>query len=260
MIIKKDIRAILRPYVPLILWKKIAFFVDIFFVIKKTKGLGLLRRDGDLDVILQPDLEYPLHYIRLESHAQAIIQNCLRLEYDQMLPVGFVPKTIVDGGAFIGDLSVHWSSRWTDVAIIAFEPNAVNYEFASRNCKPYGTRISLLRGALWRESATLAISGEEMVARVSERIGCTNGVRAWSIPEILSETGWEKISILKLDVEGAEFEILGDSCRHWINRVDVLVVEFHDPKRQAEVERRLFGFGFEGRQYRSLYTFFRNTR
>lgn len=260
MIIKKDIRAILRPYVPLIFWKKMAFLVNCFFVIKKARGIGLLKRGGARDVLVQSDLEYPLHYLRLESHAQAIIQNCLRLEYDQMLPVGFVPETIVDGGAFIGDLSVHWSSRWRDVSIIAFEPNSVNFELASQNCIPYGTRIKLLRGALWSESTTLAVSGEEMDARVSKRTGGADLVRAWSIPDILTEMGWRKISILKLDVEGAEFEILGDSSGQWIECVDVLIVEFHDPKRQAEVERRLFSFGFKGRQHRSLYTFFRDPK
>ncbi len=237
-----------------------AFLADCFFVIKKTRGLGLFKRGGGRDVLVQSDLEYPLHYFRLESHAQAIIQNCLRLEYDRMLPVGFVPGTIVDGGAFIGDLSVHWSSRWKDVSIVAFEPNSVNFELASQNSIPYGTRIKLLRGGLWCESTTLAISGEEMGARVSKRIGGADLVRAWSIPEILAEMGWQKISILKLDVEGAEFEILGDSCGQWIQCVDVLIIEFHDPKRQVEVARRLFGFGFKGRQHRSLYTFVRDPR
>ena len=118
----------------------------------------------------------------------------------------------------------------------------------------------MLRGALWSESATLDISGEEMSARVSKRTGGADLVRAWSIPDILTEMGWQRISILKLDVEGAEFEILGDSCGQWIACVDVLIIEFHDPKRQVEVERRLFSFGFKGRQHRSLYTFVRDSR
>jgi hypothetical protein len=47
------------------------------------------------------------------------------------------------------------------------------------------------------------------------------------IDTILRNSGFERISILKIDVEGAEAEIFASNYESWLDRVDNLVIELH---------------------------------
>jgi hypothetical protein len=51
---------------------------------------------------------------------------------------------------------------------------------------------------------------------------------ATDIGSLLAGSGHERISILKMDVEGAEAEIFSQPC-DWLDRVDALVIELHGP-------------------------------
>jgi hypothetical protein len=44
---------------------------------------------------------------------------------------------------------------------------------------------------------------------------------------LLREHGVDRVDVLKVDIEGAEKEVFA-SCSSWIDRVGVLIVEFHD--------------------------------
>jgi hypothetical protein len=52
---------------------------------------------------------------------------------------------------------------------------------------------------------------------------------AIDIGAVLKEAGCERVSLLKIDIEGAEGVVFSDpSCREWLNKVDVIVIELHD--------------------------------
>jgi hypothetical protein len=43
----------------------------------------------------------------------------------------------------------------------------------------------------------------------------------------LVESGFERVSILKIDIEGAEAEVFAAECS-WLERIDTLAIELHE--------------------------------
>lgn len=72
-------------------------------------------------------------------------------------------------------------------------------------------------------------------------------VPAFTISQLIDQLGVERVDLIKMDVEGAEAEILREG-RDWIDRTRVLVIELHDrlvPGCAESLAERL-----RGRRYR----------
>jgi hypothetical protein len=50
---------------------------------------------------------------------------------------------------------------------------------------------------------------------------------ATDIWQLLEESGFDRISILKIDIEGSEMEVFSSSYSEWLPHVDHLVIELH---------------------------------
>ena len=48
-----------------------------------------------------------------------------------------------------------------------------------------------------------------------------------SVADLLRDFGWERVDLLKMDIEGAELEVLSHGAEEWLDRVHSLAVEFH---------------------------------
>jgi FkbM family methyltransferase len=53
-------------------------------------------------------------------------------------------------------------------------------------------------------------------------------VRALSLPELIKELNWPRVDLLKVDIEGAEIEMLAACPDEVINRIMQISIEFHD--------------------------------
>jgi hypothetical protein len=72
-------------------------------------------------------------------------------------------------------------------------------------------------------------------------------VEAVDVPSLLDGSGAARIDLLKLDIEGAELEVLRDGADRWIDRVETLFVELHDrfrPGCSEALERAVARRGF----------------
>jgi hypothetical protein len=48
------------------------------------------------------------------------------------------------------------------------------------------------------------------------------------IESLLQRSGHDRVSILKIDIEGSEAVVFSDHHATWIDRVDNIVIEIHD--------------------------------
>jgi FkbM family methyltransferase len=252
-----DIRRLIRKVVPMPLYRQGAYALNIRAWLRK-EGYATWRQtwpyDGREITLSLRSLEHPFTLQRVRSHVGGITQNVLRCEYDRFLPQD--PKVIVDAGGFIGDLACHWATKFPAARIVVIEPNPDNYKFVKRNIEPYGDRITLLNKGLWSRAARLKVEGDEMESHVVETTGDDFDVDATDVPSILATCGG-RIDVLKLDIEGAEAEVLGPGAQQWIDRVGFVVVETHGPQIEADILQRMAGFGFQANRYRNLISFTR---
>lgn len=67
---------------------------------------------------------------------------------------------------------------------------------------------------------------------------------ATDIGTILDGSGRQRISILKIDVEGAEGRIFSSGFERWMGRVDNMVVEIHGQANEQIFRKAIDGMPF----------------
>ena len=145
-------------------------------------------------------------------------------------------ELIVDCGANVGFASAFLLSRFPKASLVALEPDPENFALLQRNLAPYGARATALQAGVWSHNTRLRIVDEpyrdggawaRQVREVSAHE--TSDMEALDIPEILRRAGHDRISILKMDIEGSECVVFGaTNVDAWLSRVDCLAVELHD--------------------------------
>jgi FkbM family methyltransferase len=144
------------------------------------------------------------------------------------------PLFIVDAGGYIGTAAIALAQLFPNATIVTLEPSDENYRILAQNVEPYGNIVPI-HAALDAEDGEKPLFdrgtgdwGFSMAADVAERglpeVGMTRTV---SIPSLLAQMKRERVDILKLDIEGAERDVLSGSAS-WIDKVDMLFVELHD--------------------------------
>jgi FkbM family methyltransferase len=142
-------------------------------------------------------------------------------------------KLIIDCGAYVGYSSAYFLSRFPNSHVIAVEPDPDNFEILQANLKPYKRRYRAIRSAVWSRPKELALSkqfrdGREWSRSVKEVVdGEKSTLLATDIGTLLRDSGYDRISILKIDIEGAEATVFSFNYENWITKVDNIVIELH---------------------------------
>jgi FkbM family methyltransferase len=141
---------------------------------------------------------------------------------------------IVDCGANVGYSAAYFLSRFPKATLVAVEPDPENFRLLGENLAPYGARSKAICEGIWSHETGLVFepdsqgTGQEWGRMVREvREGEKPDVHAIDIGSILDGSGKERISILKIDIEGSEAAVFSDNYHRWIDRVDNLVIEIH---------------------------------
>jgi len=156
--------------------------------------------------------------------------------YKQSLPEN---AYILDCGANIG-LSVIYLKRICPTAtIVAFEPDIKNFDLLKRNIESHKlSNIDLRNDAVWNEETLLTFKSEgSMGSKIAseKKNDPSNLVRAIRLKNYLDR----KIDFLKIDIEGAEFEVLRDLADK-LSLVETLFVEYHGSFEQNGELTNLF--------------------
>lgn len=147
-------------------------------------------------------------------------------------------RTIIDAGANIGDETVRFRHFHPDARIFAIEAEQGNFEYLQKNLGA-DARVSCLHRGIWPCSARLRVvpSQNNEAFRVSE-VAPTEPVfdiQAISLEQLVQDFGITSIDILKLDVEGSEYEIFTRNYAPWIGLVKVFIFECPDHERPGTV-------------------------
>jgi len=137
---------------------------------------------------------------------------------------------ILDCGANIGLGLIYWKQVYPLARIIAFEPDPDVFQALAWNCNYRNfAGIELVNKAVWTSPGDLPFHAEGADAgRLDyETIDGDGGSPSIQVPAVrLRDYLNEPIDLLKLDIEGAESEVLRD-CQDHLHNVRHLFVEYH---------------------------------
>jgi FkbM family methyltransferase len=180
------------------------------------------------------------------------------------IPAGFVPETIIDGGANIGLTAIYFASKFPGASIVSVEPDKENFQFLRENSRPYPNIIPLQAG-IWSKETYLQLidSGKGNNAFTVEESESAGGnvFRALTPGGIMRQRQWKSIDILKLDIEGSEKNVFESNYEDWLPFVNMLIIELHDmlmPGSSATVLEVLSAYGFSGSSKGENWIFINN--
>jgi len=156
--------------------------------------------------------------------------------YKQPLPPN---AFILDCGANIGLSVIYLKKICPTATITAFEPDPNNFELLKKNIASHDLQNIVLKNeAVWKENEMLRFESE---GTMSSKIVFDHGAGAKKLTKAIRLKNYltRKVDFLKMDIEGAEYEVLcdiGDSLSFVTN----LFVEYHGKFEQVGELSKLF--------------------
>lgn len=183
-----------------------------------------------------------------EPHHQYYLRRVLHgREYPALHPEVYLPTTILDIGAHVGSAARYFAHRYPDARIVCIEPTPESFALLERNTRhlpnverfnvAFASEPGVLR--IWRGKLT---SGQNSAVPNEENGGDSFEATAVVPIQFCARHGLEDISIVKIDVEGLELQILRNLAP-LLRRVDVFYVEYHSEALRRGVEE-LLGPGY----------------
>jgi FkbM family methyltransferase len=150
------------------------------------------------------------------------------------LPPVTLPENcvILDLGANVGFTAAHFAVIYPGAKIGLVEMDHENMALAKLNTEFARDRCCYLQAAAWSKSGTVFYGGEDkwgfrVVSGQAGREVASNSVLAMTAAEIMDYFQFDYVDYLKMDIEGAEAEILLKD-NDWLDRVGSINLEYHE--------------------------------
>ena len=168
------------------------------------------------------------------EHTQIFQNRC----YD--FPCIYEDPRIIDCGANIGIGVRYWLRKFPKARLTAFEPDSDLFATLGKNvAETESKNVTLHNAAVWKEDTTLefcstGVETGHLTTTQSPQEGTMTKVKAVRLGQFLNEP----VEFLKIDVEGAETDVIVDSADQLVN-VKRIWLEYHSfldqPQRLAEI-------------------------
>jgi FkbM family methyltransferase len=162
-----------------------------------------------------------------------IKETCLDRDYERVSAPIHDGWNIVDIGAGLGDFSIDAARRNPHGLVHAYEPFSGSFDLLQQNLRlnrignvsAFSEAVSSRAGAL-----QLKLSGEAVqhsTARTGQAQASAN-VPAITLGQALARLDGARCDLLKMDCEGAEYDILMNADETCWPRIQRIVIEYHD--------------------------------
>ena len=145
-------------------------------------------------------------------------------------------RVVVDVGANIGAFSVLAATAAPLARVYSYEPSADTCELLTSNLELNGlaSRVVVHQRALAGRPGPVTLYAPEPSALRSTRVGRagpghpTTTVAAVTLAQAFADNALDRCDFLKMDCEGAEYEILAACPADLFTRIDRIALEFHE--------------------------------
>jgi FkbM family methyltransferase len=162
-------------------------------------------------------------------------------------------RVIVDAGANIGAFSLFAAFRAPGASIVSIEPSKPTFDCLNHNIAQnnLGDRVATRNWALAGRDAMRRMEGESWpshVRRLAADSASDSGspVEAVSLSTLFEREKLGRVDLLKIDIEGAEWELFEEGDPAVLADVRAIAIEIHpkESRRTSELFDRIKAAGF----------------
>ncbi len=142
---------------------------------------------------------------------------------------------VVDVGAAIGEFTLFAACNFPNNRVLGFEPFPQSFALLNENLALNGVKnVSVYNEAIWSSNGRLTLDltpGEplQLISQDEEKTSAESlHVPAYTLEKVMAREGLPQIDLLKMDCEGAEFEILLNCHAETLSKIKRIVMEYHD--------------------------------
>ncbi len=177
-------------------------------------------------------------YIRQDTPDFRVAKDCLKGgEFDAISTL--LPQLkynfIVDAGGYIGTAAIAMARMFPSARIVTVEPSADNFHILKKNIEGFENItpinkaiVGIQRNVELRDPGNgewgFSILDSQLNNKENAVLHQIDGI---TIDSLMSEFSVEGIDICKLDIEGAEIEVL-DNSSAWLPKTTLLLAELHE--------------------------------
>jgi FkbM family methyltransferase len=193
----------------------------------------------------------------------SIKETCLDRFYERYGAAILPGWTVMDIGGALGDYALFAAQQQPTCRVYTFEPTPESFALLQENMalNPAIRNIEALPLAIWSHAAEIVI--DTVLGEASQYISREAGaavnpsaarVQGVSLGEALERCAIEQCDLLKMDCEGAEFPILLNTPDETLQKIERIVMEYHDNTGEythENLETFLNAKGYQVRVYPS---------
>lgn len=157
------------------------------------------------------------------------IENVYRIHQGQFFGGG----VFVDIGANIGSVSLFVDSFNKDrpddskIKVYAVEPEPNNLYLLNQNIENNPTEnITIVNNAIWHEEKMVSISNRGGNSSIVDTEEDNSEVLAITLETLFSTYDIKEVDVMKIDIEGAEFDLIINTPAETLAKINRLVLEF----------------------------------
>jgi FkbM family methyltransferase len=191
--------------------------------------LDVISADGSSINIEINSKEAINHFLAPQSYINVILNE--QINRDKIYKFFFDGKkdlTILDAGANVGIFSVFCST--VSKTVYAIEPTPSHYNILCEITKQYNN-IKTINSAIWKNDEDINFYIVDFNTTSNSAVSPTNNsvkVSGKKIKTIIEENSIDHLDLIKMDIEGSEFEVIDDQLLEYLYPiVDNWFLEVH---------------------------------
>lgn len=202
------------------------------------KLLSKLGKDySDKDFLAQNLVGYKIYFLHYQS--LHVLFNEIFIQKEYFFESKNKSPIILDCGANIGMASLFFKKIYPDAKVICFEPVSKNFEILEKNIKENNLQnITLVKKALSDKKESIKLYNPGSLTGSLININSNNYEIVET--ELLSKYIDQKIDFLKMDIEGAETDVIQElSDAGKLKLIDQMIIEFHLDTKKNNLSKLL---------------------
>lgn len=162
----------------------------------------------------------------LHGLEELFIEETYKFNSDKQIP------RIIDCGANTGLSVIYFKRLYPQSRITAFEPDTEIFDILKENLHTFEyDDVELVNKAVWNKNGSIKFLAS---GGVGGRISDDENAQTIEMPTArLSDLLDEKIDFLKIDIEGAEYDVIKD-CASKLGNVENLFIEYHSLEKNEQ--------------------------